>query len=186
MAYDQIVDSAALDGALTGIANAIRGKTGSTEKMTMEGMAAAIAGIQTGGGAQFGATLYDVFHDFCTANGYSEVEFTVVSDATSNTTVPHPLGRVPDAIVLYATAPRVDDSGYQLGVALTAEDRPDNRTMIHSAAYQPSYGLIGVLAALEKTKFRFCVSRSATEVTIRGGTGVDTKLLAGTYVLAVK
>lgn len=51
MAYDKIVDSAALDGALTDIADAIRGKTGSTEKLTMAGMAAAIAGIQTGGGA---------------------------------------------------------------------------------------------------------------------------------------
>ena len=49
MAYDKIVDSAALDGALTGIADAIRGKTGSTEKLTLEGMATAIAGIQTGG-----------------------------------------------------------------------------------------------------------------------------------------
>lgn len=184
MAYDKIVDSAALDGALTGIADAIRGKTGGTEPLTMEGMAAAIGGIQTG--AQFGATLYDVFHDFCSANEFIEVEFTVVSDATSNTTVPHTLGRVPDAVVLYAKVPRVDAFGYQFGVALTSEDRPDNRTMIHNAAYQPGYGLIGVLAALEKTKYRFCVSRSATEVTIRGGTWSETRLLAGTYVLAVK
>lgn len=49
MAYDKVVDSAALDGALTGIADAIRSKTGGTEKLTMEGMAAAIASI-TGGG----------------------------------------------------------------------------------------------------------------------------------------
>jgi hypothetical protein len=51
MAYDKVVDSAALDGALTGIANAIRGKTGSTEKLTLDGMAAAITGIQTGSGS---------------------------------------------------------------------------------------------------------------------------------------
>lgn len=50
MAYDKVVDSAILDGALTGIADAIRSKTGGTEKLTMEGMAAAISGIQTGGG----------------------------------------------------------------------------------------------------------------------------------------
>lgn len=49
MAYDKVVDSAMLDGALTGIADAIRGKTGGTEKLTLEGMAAAIAGIQAGG-----------------------------------------------------------------------------------------------------------------------------------------
>ena len=45
MAYDKVVDSAALDAALTAIADAIRYKTGSTEELTLEGMAAAIAGI---------------------------------------------------------------------------------------------------------------------------------------------
>lgn len=50
MAYDKVVDSAVLDTALVGIANAIRGKTGGTEKLTIEQMAAAIAGIQAGGG----------------------------------------------------------------------------------------------------------------------------------------
>ena len=49
MACDKAVDSAALDGALTGIANAIRYKTGGTGKLTLEGMAAAIAGISGGG-----------------------------------------------------------------------------------------------------------------------------------------
>lgn len=50
MAYDKVVDSAALDGALTGIADAIRGKTGGTEKLTLDGMAAAIASITGGSG----------------------------------------------------------------------------------------------------------------------------------------
>lgn len=54
MAYDKAVDSAALDGALAGIANAIRGKTGGAEKLTLEGMAAAIAGISGGNGAGIG------------------------------------------------------------------------------------------------------------------------------------
>lgn len=48
MAYDKVVDSAMLDGALTGIADAIRGKTGGTDKLTLEGMAAAIAGLSVG------------------------------------------------------------------------------------------------------------------------------------------
>lgn len=53
MAYDKIVDSAALDGALTGIADAIRSKTGDTEPLTIDQMAAAIASITdvgSGGG----------------------------------------------------------------------------------------------------------------------------------------
>ena len=58
MAYDKIVDSAALDGALTNIADAIRGKTGSTQKLTLEGMVAAIAGIGTGGGSGGASGIY--------------------------------------------------------------------------------------------------------------------------------
>ena len=52
MACDEAVDSAALDGALTGIANAIRYKTGGTGKLTLEGMAAAIAGAYCPNGAR--------------------------------------------------------------------------------------------------------------------------------------
>lgn len=48
MAYDKAVDSQALDGALGAVANAIRGKTGRTEPMTLEQMPAEISGIQTG------------------------------------------------------------------------------------------------------------------------------------------
>lgn len=50
MAYDKVVDSAALDVALTDIADAIRGKTGGTDPLTLDGMVEAIAGIQAGGG----------------------------------------------------------------------------------------------------------------------------------------
>lgn len=47
MAYDKVVDSSALDASLTTIADAIRGKTSSTEKLTMSSMATAISGIKT-------------------------------------------------------------------------------------------------------------------------------------------
>lgn len=48
MAYDKAVDSQALDGALGAVADAIRGKTGRTEPMTLEQMPGEISGIQTG------------------------------------------------------------------------------------------------------------------------------------------
>lgn len=54
MAYDKVVDSAMLDGALTGIADAIRGKTGGAGKLTMEGMAQAIAALNVGSGGATG------------------------------------------------------------------------------------------------------------------------------------
>lgn len=49
MPYDKVVDSATLDASLSGIADAIRAKTGGTESMTLDQMAEEIARIQTGG-----------------------------------------------------------------------------------------------------------------------------------------
>ena len=48
MAYDKIVDSTALDTALTDIADAIRAKTGKTDPLTLEQMPSEIEGIETG------------------------------------------------------------------------------------------------------------------------------------------
>ena len=48
MAYDKVVDSAALDSALTDIADAIRTKTGGTDSLTLEQMPREIEGIKTG------------------------------------------------------------------------------------------------------------------------------------------
>ena len=48
MAYDKIVDSTALDTALTDIADAIRTKTGKTDPLTIEQMPSEIEGISAG------------------------------------------------------------------------------------------------------------------------------------------
>ena len=48
----------ALIEKLTNIADAIRGKTGKADKLTLEGMAAAIAGIETGGGSGGASGIY--------------------------------------------------------------------------------------------------------------------------------
>lgn len=48
MAYDKIVDSTALDTAMTDIANAIRAKTGKTDPLTLEQMPSEIEGISAG------------------------------------------------------------------------------------------------------------------------------------------
>lgn len=50
MAYDKVVDSAALDAALTDIADAIRTKTGKTDPLTIEQMPSEIEEISGGGG----------------------------------------------------------------------------------------------------------------------------------------
>ena len=50
MAYDKVVDSAALDAAMTDIADAIRAKTGKADPLTIEQMPSEIEGISGGGG----------------------------------------------------------------------------------------------------------------------------------------
>lgn len=57
MAFDKVVDSQALDGALGAVADAIRSKTGSAATLTLEQMPGAISDIQTGGG---GSVLPDL------------------------------------------------------------------------------------------------------------------------------
>ena len=92
MAYDKAVDSEALDGALTGIADAIRGKTGGTGKLTLEGMAAAIAGISGG-----------------SASGFNVVEGTVTPVAASQSI------RIPwdsDKLPLFYAVIRQDFNSY--------------------------------------------------------------------------
>ena len=52
MAYDKIVDSTALDTALTNIADSIRAKTGKTDSLTLEQMPSEIEGISGGGSSE--------------------------------------------------------------------------------------------------------------------------------------
>ena len=60
MAFDKVVDSTALDTALTDIADAIRTKTGKTEPLTLEQMPSEIEGIQT-----------SIGDDYCIVNPYT-------------------------------------------------------------------------------------------------------------------
>ena len=90
MAIDKAVDSGALDAALVGIADAIRGKTGGTGKLTLEQMAAAITGIVAGGGGD--GLAYDMG------------EFVLDADTkylyTANG-IPHALGAVPEFVLVW-------------------------------------------------------------------------------------
>ena len=56
MAYDKVVDSAALDTQLTSIADAIRAKTGGSDSLVFpDGFLQAIAAIESGGGGSSGS-----------------------------------------------------------------------------------------------------------------------------------
>ena len=57
MALDKVVDSAALDAGMTAVADVIRAKAGTTEPLAWpDGFAAAISGIETGGGGNVNPT----------------------------------------------------------------------------------------------------------------------------------
>jgi hypothetical protein len=92
MAYDKIVDSAALNANLTAIANAIRAKGGTSASLAFpNGMVEAINAITTGGG---GGTSGGGLPAGVSAIDYGT--FTLSSNATTQTNVLHNLGVVPD------------------------------------------------------------------------------------------
>lgn len=62
MAYDKVVDSSALDADLTVVANAIKSKSGTTEKLSFpDGFVSALQGIQAGGGGDSSGVIIGSF-----------------------------------------------------------------------------------------------------------------------------
>lgn len=108
MAYDKVVDSAALDASLTAIADAIRAKAGTSDAMTLDGMVEAIAAIQAGGGVTYGTIIP------LEANGRIE----------------HNLGTVPKMFMWYITfnntmTGRLMDSNIRISTDEQAYDSDD-------------------------------------------------------------
>lgn len=81
----------ALTEKLTNIADAIRGKTGGTEEMTLDQMAIAISSIATGGGMPEGMNAFVLTLD--TAYPTSAEGWTMV--------IPHGLGVAPKFAIVY-------------------------------------------------------------------------------------
>lgn len=125
------------------------------------------------------------------------IDLSFDSAQTSNVEIQHTLGRVPTEVILYPMALKDDGSGYQIGYVLDGafgQDSSKNRTMriytsIPNAGinYPSRKDLISLLIMMHPTAYNFTQSAAtATSITIRGGTGSDTKLLAGSYRLAIK
>lgn len=111
----------ALTDKLTAIAEAIRGKTGGTDKLTLDQMPAEIAGIETGGDSG-GGLAYDMG------------EFVLDEDTQANSglAIPHALGEVPGCVLVWTE----DFSG------LTS-DNPVSYTTATSVGYLLLDGLFG-------------------------------------------
>lgn len=68
MAYDKVVDSAKLDGKLTAIADAIRGKTGKSDPLTLDGMAQGVAEVFENGATSLIENMTSANHLFSSEN----------------------------------------------------------------------------------------------------------------------
>ena len=71
MAYDKVVDSAALDTQLASIADAIRDNTGGTDALTLEGMAESIPDVYEAGKKAEHDAFWDVYQSGGTRLDYS-------------------------------------------------------------------------------------------------------------------
>lgn len=97
MAFDKVVDSTALDTALTATADAIREKTGTADPITwLEelGFSEAIAGISAGGGVKIATGTYTV------ASNQNDV------------IIEHDFGEIPDVVLTWADQKSSTQSGY--------------------------------------------------------------------------
>lgn len=146
-----------------------------------------------------GDTFFELFDQYATEKQMKKIDLSFSSDVTSNYTVQHNLGYVPTEALLYPKNPIMSGNGYQMGWVKQnfGQDKSGNRTYwlnVRSpsyATYVPWYGsnasLLDLLSSVENTLYNFTQSApTSTEITIRGGTSSQTKLLAGEYVLAVK
>ena len=146
MAYDKVVDSAALDTQLTSIADAIRAKTGGSDSLVFpDGFSQAIAAIEAGGGAGF-ATGTLTFNESQAIN--------------SDLTVTHNLGFAPDHILWFIieTEAKSSDKFY-------ADNYPTSFEYISQEAY-----LINSKSSSAKTNtFNYNIKTSGNNLDIING-----------------
>lgn len=85
MAFDKVIDSAALDAGLTQIADAIREKSGTSDTLAFpDAMAAAIAAIESGGG------IPNIFKEIAWGS------YTPTYDTSGAQTIAHGMSTTPD------------------------------------------------------------------------------------------
>lgn len=90
MAYDKVIDSAALDAQMTELADAIRAKAGTNSELEwVSGFKSAVESIQTGGGG--GAPITDGYCTFCDYDGTVVAAWTAEELAAATELPPNPI-----------------------------------------------------------------------------------------------
>ena len=204
MAVNKLVDSTQLDADLTSVANAIRTKCGTSASLAFpSGFVSAVEAIPIGGGGYDvdAGDLTALFDKYVEENDMLVMDLTFASDQTANWTVNHSLGRAPVEALLYPKNFSRTFGGYMIGWVIDgswAADRPGNRTMypttnaipqsaIDQVWYPIAKNFPSLLYSIKATDYNFTQSApTSTTATFRGGTNINTKLLAGEYRLALR
>lgn len=137
--------------------------------------------------------LYNLCDQFATEQSMTKVPLTIANDLTDYYQVTHNLGTVPTEVFLYPVTPIADNSHYQIGICTdgqTGSDNNRNRTFQIMSDGNKSYlteeNFVWFLNSIFKGNYRFVRNATTTTIEIRGGTASLSKLLAGSYILAVK
>lgn len=139
--------------------------------------------------------LTAMFDKYVEKNNMLVMDLTVVSNQETNTVVQHNLGRVPEEIIFYSKSPYLSGSGYQAGYMVdgyTGQDNSRNRTIkidtnYSNISYLTRKDLISFISSVYRTDYFLIPSApTSTEITIRGGTNNNNRLLAGEYKLALR
>lgn len=169
MAYDKVVDSAALDTQLTSIADAIRAKTGGSASLTLDEMPNEIASIQTGGGGGSSAPVSanDVtFYDY---DGTIVASYTIAQAQA--------LTALPDA----PTHDGLTFQGWNWSLAdINALTRPMNVGAMYITDDGKTRLYIHIADKARSTVPLYISQTVANGVTIDWGDGSATETLAGT------
>lgn len=167
-----------------------------TENVTSYASAEITVNVSGGGSSGYdidSGSFYALCDKFATDHGFTKVPITIESDLTDYYTVTHNLGTVPTECFLYPVDLQANTTHYQLGYTYSGNfgnDNMANRTYMYTGNVYMSYltdkNLMTLIGSIKRTDYNFSRNATSTTIDIRGGTNNDTKLLAGSYVLAVK
>ena len=170
MAFDKVVDSAALDAGMKSVADAIRAKAGTTDLLAWpDGFKTAVEGIQTGGGTTPSAPSDITFYDY---DGTIVTSWTLEELATKTA--------LPD----YPSHEGLTCQGWNWSLA---DLKTTNRKMNVGAMYITDDGKTRIYIRLEegRTSPMLGVCPNGT-VTVDWGDGTTPDTLTGTNTTTVK
>ena len=175
----------ALTDKLTAVANAIRVKTGKTEKMTFEQMTEEIYGISgSSGNSDIGKLVDGSITTVDITNGATKIREYAFYNCTSLTsvTIPNSVTRISDyafhnctslaSVTIPNSVTRIGGSAFYNCTSLTSVTIPNSVTSISNSAFSNCSSLTSVtipnsVTSIGNNAFQYC--KSLTSVTLENG-----------------